>query len=338
LSNSKNHILVIRLSAMGDVAILVPVLHALLEQNKGIKITVLTQKKFSPLFQGLKNSTVYLAETKTKHKGFLGLYKLYKELKKYNFTAIADVHNILRSRLLKIFFLGRNFVQIDKGRKEKKDLISKKHFVQLKTAHERYADVFRKLGFKIDLSNPNFPNKAILPSKVRSFFSGLEHKKFIGIAPFAAHKSKMYPLEKMKIVIEQLSKNHIVLLFGGKNEISLLNSFEINSHILSVAGKLTFSEELETISNLDCMLSMDSGNAHLAAIFGVKVVTIWGVTHPFAGFAPFYQPKEYALIPNLKKFPKIPTSIYGNTSSETYLNAAASITIDQIITKIEGII
>jgi ADP-heptose:LPS heptosyltransferase len=148
----------------------------------------------------------------------------------------------------------------------------------------------------------------------------------------------MYPLEKMKIVIEQLSKNNIVLLFGGKNEIPLLNSFEINSHILSVAGKLTFPEELETISNLDCMLSMDSGNGHLAAIFGVKVVTIWGVTHPFAGFAPFYQPKEYALIPNLKKFPKIPTSIYGNTSSETYLNAAASITIDQIITKIEGIL
>ena len=323
---------------MGDVAILVPVLNALLEQNKKIKITVLTQKKFSPLFQGLKNSSVYPIETKTKHKGFLGIFKLYRELKKHDFTAIADVHNVLRSTLLKIFFLGKNFIQIDKGRKEKKNLISKKHFAQLKTSHERYADVFRKLGFKIDLSNPTFPNKSILPSKVSSVFSGLEHKKIIGIAPFAAHKSKMYPLEKMKIVIEQLSKNHIVLLFGGKNEIHLLNSFENNSHILSVADKLTFSEELETISNLDCMLSMDSGNAHLAAIFGVKVVTIWGVTHPFAGFAPFYQPKEYALIPSLKKFPKIPTSVYGNTSSEAYLNAAASITTDQIITKIEGIL
>jgi ADP-heptose:LPS heptosyltransferase len=338
LSDSKNHILVIRLSAMGDVAILVPVLNALLAQNKGIKITVLTQKKFSPLFQGLKNTTVYPVETKTKHKGFLGIFKLYKELKKYNFTAIADVHNVLRSSLLKIFFLGKNFVQIDKGRKEKKNLISKKHFVQLKTSHERYADVFRKLGFKIDLSNPNFPDKAILSYKVKKKFPNLEHKKIIGVAPFAAHKSKMYPLEKMKVIVQQLSKNHIVLLFGSKNEIPLLNSFDSNSHIFSVAGKLTFSEELETISNLDCMLSMDSGNAHLAAIFGVKVVTIWGVTHPFAGFAPFYQPKEYALIPDLKKFPKIPTSIYGNTYSESYLSAAGSINIDRIINKIEDIV
>jgi ADP-heptose:LPS heptosyltransferase len=338
LSDSKNHILVIRLSAMGDVAILIPVLKALLEQNEGIKITVLTQKKFSPLFQGLKNSTVYPVETKTKHKGFLGIFKLYKELKKYHFTAIADVHNVLRSTLLKIFFLKRNFVQVDKGRKEKKNLISKKHFVQLKTSHQRYADVFRKLGFKIDLSNPNFPEKAILPCKVSSFFSNLEHKKIIGVAPFAAHKSKMYPLEKMKSIVKQLSENHIVLLFGGKDEIPILNSFENNSHTLSVAGKLTFSEELETISNLDCMLSMDSGNGHLAAIFGIKVVTIWGVTHPFAGFAPFYQPKEYALISDLKKFPKIPTSIYGNTYPEGYLSAAASITVEQIINKIENIV
>ena len=65
-----------------------------------------------------------------------------------------------------------------------------------------------------------------------------------------------------------------------------------------VAGKLSFSEELDTISNLDCMISMDSGNAHLAAMYGVKVITIWGVTHPFAGFAPFHQPKEYSLLPD----------------------------------------
>jgi ADP-heptose:LPS heptosyltransferase len=323
---------------MGDVAILATILNALLEQNKGIKITVLTQKKFSPIFKGLKNTTVHSVETKTKHKGFFGIFKLYKELKKQNFTAIADVHNVLRSTILKILFLGKTFVQIDKGRKEKKNLISKRYFAQLKTSHERYAEVFRKLGFTINLSNPKLPNKAILPYKVKKFFPDLKHKKIIGIAPFAAHKSKMYPLEKMKIVIERLSENHIVLLFGGKNEIPILNSFEKNSNILSVASKLTFSEELETISNLDCMLSMDSGNGHLAAIFGVKVITIWGVTHPFAGFAPFYQPKEYALLPDLEKFPKIPTSIYGNKYPETYLNAAGSISIEKIISKIESIL
>jgi ADP-heptose:LPS heptosyltransferase len=336
LSNSKQNILIIRLSAMGDVAILTPVLEALFRQNKDVKVTILTQKFFTPIFKNFKNVTVYPADTKGKHKGFLGLFKLYKELKKQKFTAIADIHNVLRSNVLKLFFLGKNFHQIDKGRKEKKELISKEKFVQLKTSHERYADVFRKLGLKIDLSNPTFPEKKPIPASLKSILN--TKNKLIGIAPFAAHKSKMYSLEKMKIVIEQLSKNYTILLFGGKADAELLDTLIVNKNILSVAGKLSFSEELDTISNLDCMLSMDSGNAHLAAMFGVKVITIWGVTHPFAGFAPFNQPKENALLANKEQYTKIPTSVYGNKFPEEYINCADSILPATIIKKIEDIL
>jgi len=321
---------------MGDVAIMVPVLEALLRQNSNLKITILTQKFFAPIFKNLKNTHVYAAETKGKHKGILGLWKLYNELKIINFYAIADLHNVLRSSILKFFFFQKKYIQINKGRKEKKNLISKKTFKQLKSSHERYADVFRKLGFTLDLSKPNFPAKKPIPNILNNFLN--TENKCIGIAPFAAHKSKMYPLEKMKIVIEQLSKSYTILLFGGKNHLKLLETLQTNKNIFVVAGKLSFSEELDTISNLDCMISMDSGNAHLAAMYGVKVITIWGVTHPFAGFAPFNQPKEYALLANNEKYPKIPTSIYGNKYPKDYLNAAGSISPEKIIEKIQRIL
>ncbi|MCG1037551.1 glycosyltransferase family 9 protein [Polaribacter sargassicola] len=323
---------------MGDVAIMVPVLDALLRQNSNIKITVLTQKFYTPFFSHLKNVTVYPVDTKGKHKGFLGLFKLYKELKKQNFTAIADIHNVLRSNVLKLFFLGKNFYQIDKGREEKKKLISKENFVQLKTSHERYADVFRKMGFTINLSNPVFPDKKEIPASVANLLKNTTSNKLIGIAPFAAHKSKMYPLDKMKIVVKQLSKNNTILLFGGKSDVEFLKTLQTNQNILLIAGKLNFTEELATISNLDCMLSMDSGNAHLAAMLGKKVITIWGVTHPFAGFAPFNQPKDYALLADTKKYPLVPTSIYGNKYPEGYENAASSILPNSIIEKVQSII
>ena len=86
------------------------------------------------------------------------------------------------------------------------------------------------------------------------------------------------------------------------------------------------------------MISMDSGNAHLAAMYGVKVITIWGVTHPFAGFAPFNQPKEYALLANNEKYPKIPTSIYGNKYPKDYINAAGSISPEKILKKVQRIL
>lgn len=323
---------------MGDVAMTVPVLRALTAEHPDLKITVVTRAFFKPFFSNLKNVEVYAADLKGKHKGVLGLYKLSKELKALKFDAVADLHNVLRSKILKLFFTRKKVVQIDKGRAEKKALTSGIIFQHLKTTHQRYADVFDQLGYQIDLSNPQFPKKAELTSKLKSFISNSE-QKIIGIAPFAAHQSKMYPLEKMEKVIAQLSKDYNIILFGGGNkEVKILNDLETKyDNVKSVAGKLSLEEELDLISNLDVMLSMDSGNGHLAAMLGKKVITIWGVTHPFAGFAPFNQLEDYALLANREQYPLIPTSVYGNKFPEGYENAAGSVSVDEVVSKIKKI-
>ena len=317
----------------------VPVLRAFIQQYPSVKITVLTRDFFTPFFIGLQNVSVIPIDVKGKHKGVFGLYKLARELNKRNhFYAIADLHNVLRSKILKQFIKCKRFVSIDKGRKEKRLLTSGKIFEPLKITHQRYADVFDTLGFPIDLSIPQFPDKAILNETIKKLI-GNHSKKLVGIAPFAAHEGKMYPLNAMKVVIEKLSKDYKVILFGGgKKEIQVLDTFANNiESTVNVAGKLSLDEELDLISNLDVMLSMDSGNAHIAAMLGVKVVTIWGVTHPFAGFRPFNQPENYALLPDRKEFPLIPTSVYGNKYPENYKEAAGSIEPEIVVEKIKSI-
>ena len=317
----------------------VPVLRAFIQQYPSVKITVLTRDFFTPFFIGLQNVSVIPIDVKGKHKGVFGLYKLARELNKRNhFYAIADLHNVLRSKILKQFIKCKRFVSIDKGRKEKRLLTSGKIFEPLKITHQRYADVFDTLGFPIDLSIPQFPDKAILNETIKKLI-GNHSKKLVGIAPFAAHEGKMYPLNAMKVVIEKLSKDYKVILFGGgKKEIQVLDTFANNiESTVNVAGKLSLDEELDLISNLDVMLSMDSGNAHIAAMLGVKVVTIWGVTHPFAGFTPFNQPENYALLPDRKEFPLIPTSVYGNKYPENYKEAAGSIEPEIVVEKIKSI-
>lgn len=333
------HILVIRLSAMGDVAMTIPVLTALTEQYPKLKVTVVTRGFFKPFFRDLQNVSVFPVDTKGKHKGVFGLYRLSKELKTLGFDAVADIHNVLRSTLLKFFFLGKKVVQIDKGRTEKKALVNGKKFEQLTTTHQRYASVFQTLGFPIDMAHPRFPKKVELPLKLNAFISNPNFQT-IGIAPFAAFAGKMYPLDNIRLVIEVLSKDHNILLFGGgTKEIELLSQLEAEfKNTASVAGQLNLDEELDVISNLDIMLSMDSGNAHIAAMLGVKVITIWGVTHPFAGFAPFNQPENYAVLADRNKYPLIPTSIYGNKQPEGYENAARSILVEEIISKLKTVI
>lgn len=339
MSNRSKHILVIRLSAMGDVAMTVPVLRALTRQYPNIKLTVLTRSFFKPFFFNIPNVNVHDVDVKRRHKGLLGLYTLSVELKKLNIDAIADLHNVLRSKILKIFLLGKKVVQIDKGRKEKKALTSGQIFRQLKTTHQRYADVFETLGFPIDLMNQTFPKKEELNEIVLEI-TGAKTKKWIGVAPFAAHDSKMYPLDLMEEVIKELSETYQIILFGGgTHEVKILDDLASKyQNVRNLAGRLAIDDELNLISNLDVMLSMDSGNAHLGAMLGIKVVTIWGVTHPYSGFAPFNQPETNMLLSDREQFPLIPTSVYGNKFPENYREASRSILPQTVIDKIESII
>ncbi|WP_394767949.1 glycosyltransferase family 9 protein [Ferruginibacter sp.] len=311
------HILVIRFSAMGDVAMTVPVLKNLLQQNQYLQITVVSNAFFKPLFTGLERCHFHAAHLKKEHKGVTGIYRLYKELKALKpFTAIADLHGVLRSFNLRLFFGFSNIpiAAIDKGRKEKKLLTRKKdkHLVQLTTSFERYAVVFRNLGYTCELKNeqPIFSRQP-LPAAAKFFFKGKE--KVIGIAPFAQHFQKMYPLQQTKNVVKALSDagHSILLLGGGQPEIETLQQWqdEIKGNVFSIAGKFSFAEELAIISNLTQMLSMDSANMHLASLYAVPVISIWGATHPFAGFYGWGQPVENMV--NVDIYCR-PCSVFGN--------------------------
>jgi len=329
---------------MGDVAMSIPVIRALSEKHPECKITVLSKPFFKPLFDKIPQVSFFAAQVNTKHKGILGLFKLYRELKKENITHVADFHNVLRSKILRTLFIfnGNPCICINKGRTEKKALTRTKNkiFKQLKTSHQRYAEVLNKLGFNLDLSNPTLIEKKKLSEKI-TIITGLKTDTWIGIAPFAAFKGKVYPLQLMEEVIKEMaSKGFKIFLFGGgKHEVKILNTIEKTyKNVINLAGRLSFKEELEVISKLDLMVSMDSGNAHLAAMQQVKTITLWGVTHPYAGFAPFHQPDDYCLISDLEKYPKIPCSIYGNKVINGYENVMETISPDRVIEKIMSVL
>ncbi len=338
------HILVIRLSAMGDVAMTVPVLRTFRAAYPDVKLTVLTRKFFAPIFSDIDNLEVYHADVDGNHKGILGLSRLANELKKQGIDAVADLHHVLRSNVLKTIFSlrGIKVVQVDKGRAEKKALTQSvnKVFEQLKTTHQRYADVFSALGYPIDLRHHKFPKKQPLSPNILSLAQN-STKKWLGIAPFAQYESKTYPLELMIKVIEELDKGdqyEMFLFGGGKRETDLLNNIDSKyKNVTNIAGKLSFEDELKLIGNLDAMLSMDSGNAHLAAMYGVPTITLWGVTHPFAGFMPFGQPMEHAILPNLAKYDQIPTSIYGNKFPPGYEKVMHTITPETVLEAINNL-
>ncbi|MVT10889.1 glycosyltransferase family 9 protein [Chitinophaga tropicalis] len=313
-------ILAIRFSAMGDVAMTIPVMQQVLEAHPDIQIVFVSNKNWGALCAGIPRLIFFPADLKGEYKGFNGLYRLYRTISKaYRIDAVADLHQVLRSQIIRTFFRlsGRKVAVIDKGRTEKKELArpDAKVLKPLRSTIERYADVFRQSGLPVTI-NPAKPVFARRPltEAIMEVTGPKNGDKWIGMAPFATYREKTYPLEKMEEVLAALVAQpgqKVLLMGGGAGEVAQLTSLAIKyPAAIVVAGRFKLAEEMAIISQLDVMISMDSANMHLASLFGVPVVSIWGATHPFAGFMGFGQREEN--IVQLESLSCRPCSIFGN--------------------------
>ena len=322
----KEHLLVIRFSAMGDVAMVVPVVWSLAQQYPDLHITVLSRGFARPFFEDLAPNIGFMeADLKREYRGLRGLNALYRRLTAKQFTAIADLHSVLRSDYLRMRFnIGRYRVaHIDKHRKGRRRLVSQnnKELTPQPTSFQNYLDVFERLGYPVHIDfqsifPPEGGNLSLLPPPVNLKNSDEE---WIGIAPFAAHQGKVYPPEKMEQVIRQLLEQHPharIFLFGrGPQEDEWFAQWCQRYWLCTTVSEYAKSmrQELILMSHLDVMVSMDSSNMHLASLTGTPVVSIWGAAHPYAGFMGWGQKEENAIQVNLDCRP---CSIFGQKSCQ----------------------
>jgi ADP-heptose:LPS heptosyltransferase len=339
-------ILVIRFSAMGDVAMTAPVIREFAQHYPQTAIVMASRGLYKPFFNDIDQLQFHAFDPKVKHKGFVGLFRYFRELKKYDITAVADLHSNLRSTILSVLFFlsGTKVCRLNKGRKEKKQLTRKvnKVLIPLKLNTERYADVFRKLGFPFKLSHQLTRSAATEITPLLAPFTGIEKtQKWIGLSPFAQHAQKVYPLEKTTFVLMKLAElGYKIFVFGGSAaEQTIAEDWESKSpNITSVINKINLEAELQLISHLDLMISMDSSGMHLASLKGVPVISIWGATHPYAGFMGYGQSMNDAVQIELECRP---CSIYGNIPCfrgdfACMNNLSPLVVIEKVIEKLNG--
>lgn len=305
-------LLVIRLSALGDVCMTLPVLDSACRAYPNIQFTLLTSKVGGIVLNSVLKAPNLKVRTinKKDYNGLLGLNRLYSELKSLNFDAVADLHSVLRTQWVDFRFrlAGKPVVKIDKGRSEKKALIAHAINRQLTTSIERYRQVFVRLGMNFDVDyDPVAHGNSLLKHG--------ETKEFaIGIAPFAQHQGKVYPANKMCEVIDRLVQelpDLKIYLFGSRDEKAILDNWAAAhpDHVINLAGIQSIDEDLHCMSRMQLMVSMDSANMHLASLVGLRCLSIWGATHPYAGFLGFGQKEEDCISLPLSCRP---CSIYGN--------------------------
>ena len=310
-------VLIIRLSAIGDVAMAIPVVYSAAKVNPGDSFTVLTQDFLIPLFINPPSNVQLIGiNTKNKEKKLWDFLRFAFSLAERNYEMVLDLHGVIRSRIIDCIFRlkGKRIFKIDKKRKGRKQLTTKppKKILPLPSITSCYSDVFHRSGFLFEDTFTSLladtHDEFLMPHPV----FGEKKGRWIGIAPFAIHHGKIYPIDEMEKVVELLLKQPETTLFffGGKGyEEAILSQWEFlypNTHC--VAGRYSLVQELDLISRLDVLLCMDSANMHFASLTGTKVVSVWGATHPFAGFYGYRQNPDYAVQVEL---PCRPCSVYG---------------------------
>lgn len=313
MNSKKVRILVIRLSALGDVAMCIPVVYSFARQYPQCHVSVLTRPRFACLFINKPgNISLIEADVKGRYRGFYGMIRLLRYLQKQHFGVVADLHNVLRSWLIDSFFLvlGKRMAMVDKKRHERRQLLSHKNKGESTNFIERYADVFARLGFPVKVDFKSVYSVAPPQPPIQIPYLS------VGIAPFAQYFTKIYPVVKMREVVEMLIKRgYTVYLFGGGNkEKSVLERWQKEMKgCVSLAGKYTLEKEIAIMSRLRLMITMDSANQHLASLAGVRAITVWGGTAPSCGFLGYNQSRDDALCLGL---PCQPCSIAGGNVCE----------------------
>lgn len=367
---------------MGDVAISAPLVKAYAKHNPECKFFMLSQPRHEAMFKGVDNLFFIpivikrnAATSAAYQGGFRTLMKIGPQLlRQYSITDVADIHNVLRTKVLRLSFFGRvsKCKVIDKHRRERKELTRKQDkILQPITSSQRcMEEVFVKLGF----DDIHFASAGCAPSiehierKHKADNDGVTK---IGIAPFAGHKGKTWPVSKMEEVVKRLSSGEcskilnsvahnsansascradsstsntlereksIVYLFGGgAKEIAVLKEWASkypNTEL--VAGLHSLDDELKTIGELDIMVSMDSANMHLASLVGVPVVSVWGATHPYAGCYGYRQNLNNAVQVEMSCRP---CSIYGaKVCARGDYACLENISPDMVIEKIKKVL
>lgn len=317
-----HNVLIARFSAIGDVAMTVPVIYSACRCYPDVNFYFITRPSMTSIFVNPpKNLTLIGVDVKGEYRGIKGMRQLLSEMRKqHDIDAFVDLHDVLRTHVLRMLcrIHGIPTARINKGRGGKRALTRRRNKVMLPLTSSiaRYRETFFRLGLPVQEcfegiygieKAPATTFEEITPAKT-------EGEKWIGIAPFAKHKGKIYPTELMEKVIadiSQISNVKIFLFGGGEEEQKVLGEWARKfDSVTSLADKrYGFPVEMALMSHLDVMVSMDSANMHLASLVGTTVVSIWGATHPYCGFKGWRQVES-----NMIQLPMTcrPCSVFGN--------------------------
>jgi ADP-heptose:LPS heptosyltransferase len=290
-------ILLLRFSSIGDIVLTTPVIRTVKTQVDNAEVHFATKAGYKTLLESNPyiDKAHYLGES---------LWDLIRELRKEKFDFVIDLHNNLRTRIIKLA-LGARESTFYKANFEKWLMVTFK-IDKLPHLHivERYLAAAAPLGVKNDSLGLDYfiPEKDQVPIEwlPREMQGG-----FVAYAIGAQHNTKKLPVERMVELCDKINKP--IVLLGGKEDFENgekvrqffektvsssgfekgLKELNKKTSIYNACGKFNLNQSASIVKQAQYVFTHDTGLMHIAAAFRKEIFSIWGNTIPLFGMYPY---------------------------------------------------
>ncbi len=286
-------ILILRFSSIGDIVLTTPVIRCIKQQVQGAEVHYCTKQAFKTILE-------HNPHVDKLHLLGDSLKELVQKLKAENFDYVVDLHNNLRTRIIKTR-LGKPSKSFNKLNYEKWLMVNFK-LNRLPDTHivDRYLDAAAALGIKDDGKGLDY----FIPAKDEVDLQTLPapfQNGFIAFAIGAQHYTKRLPTERIIELCSLLQQP--VILLGGKEDAAtgdeIVQQVGEKNIVLNACGKYNLNGSASLVRQAAKVVSHDTGLMHIAAAFQKEIISIWGNTIPEFGMYPFRTKYKVLEVKNL---------------------------------------
>ncbi|WP_299985038.1 glycosyltransferase family 9 protein [uncultured Pontibacter sp.] len=279
-------ILILRFSSIGDIVLTTPVVRCIKQQVPDAEVHYCTKQGF----RGILEPNPYIDKVHTLSGS---LNELVQQLKAENFDFVVDLHNNLRTRIIKTR-LGKPSKSFDKLNYEKWLIVNLK-VNRLPDVHivNRYLAAAAPLGIQDDGKGLDY----FIPAADEVDINSLPEPFRQGYTAFAIgaqHYTKRLPTERIIELCADLKQP--IILLGGKEDAA--TGDEIAAYIqaaddsqgtviYNACGRYSLAGSASLVRQAKQVVSHDTGLMHIAAAFQKDIISVWGNTIPEFGMYPF---------------------------------------------------
>lgn len=278
------HIAMVRLSAIGDVVLFIPLVRTLQAHLPHAKLTWIIDKSAYPMVEGLSGVNFIVID---KPKGIKDFLAFRERMRPYKFDVLLATQASYRANLMYPFINAKRKIGFDYKRAQELHFLFVKE--RVKAGNDHILEGFLRFAEKLGITSPVIEWDLPLSEADKAYADSLLPKgPVIAINPKASKEERNWLLDRYISLIKEIKRRYgvPVILTGAPHDKSFTDEIAKQVPVIDLVGKTSLKQLACVLSKVTVLIAPDTGPAHIATAVGTPVIGLYAVA-PFGKSGPY---------------------------------------------------